>query len=184
MKKFFFLIYLFFTIISISSFNGIYKAEIIEIQLPKDKDDMEYFHMIPDKYKSICKDIHIYTGITYKIIFNLVQKESNWKERAYNGSNSNKTYDVGLTQVNSSNFEYFYWFLFKLKPSSNLDYKSYYYQPEINLWAGFLYLQYLIKYYKGDIILALQAYNGGLGKVNRGKTPESSKEYASWILTN
>lgn len=178
------IIYLAVTTFFISSFNGVYKQTIHEFELPEERNDLEYYAMIPDEYKSICAGIKQYTGIPYKIIFNLVQHESGWEEKAYNGSNSNGSYDIGLTQINSNNFEYFYWKIMKLNPESNLNYKAYYSKPDISLWAGFLYLQYLIDYYDGDILRSLQAYNCGMGRVNSNRIPERTKEYVSFILTN
>jgi len=41
------------------------------------------------------------------------------------------------------------------------------YDPEINIKMGCWYLNYLLKYYNGDLQLALVAYNGGQGNVSK-----------------
>jgi len=41
------------------------------------------------------------------------------------------------------------------------------YDPEINIKMGCWYLDYLFKYYDGDIKLVLAAYNGGQGNVSK-----------------
>jgi len=40
-------------------------------------------------------------------------------------------------------------------------------QPEINIAMGSFYLNWLKRYYNGDLNLAIAAYNAGLGNVNR-----------------
>ena len=39
--------------------------------------------------------------------------------------------------------------------------------PEINIALGSFYLNWLLRYYGGDLDLAIAAYNAGLGNVNR-----------------
>jgi len=39
--------------------------------------------------------------------------------------------------------------------------------PEVNIAMGSFYLNWLKRYYDGDLTLAITAYNAGLGRVNR-----------------
>jgi len=39
--------------------------------------------------------------------------------------------------------------------------------PEVNIALGSFYLNWLLRYYNGDLDLAIAAYNAGLGNVNR-----------------
>jgi len=172
-----------FSITSISSSNIMIREETQILSLPTLTEDQIYLKKIPNEYKYICLQVSQYTKIPVKIIYNLIQKESEWRVNAYN-KNSNGSYDVGLVQVNSDNFEYFYWKLWEHEVKPNLDYKAYYQIPEISIWTGFLYLQWLLDYYDGDMTLALTAYNCGLTKVKKNIVPESTKKYVNYILTN
>jgi len=162
-------------VINVSSYKPIYFEQIPEKQ--------KYINLIPGQYKHIVSEISEKLNIPIKIIYNLVNVESSWKETAI-GRNRDGSYDIGLTQINSSNFEYFYWKILKQDVKADFNYVDFYKNPEVNLWAGFLYLRWLINYYNDDIETALIAYNCGLGKVNRNVIPKSSIEYARRILTN
>ena len=49
--------------------------------------------------------------------------------------------------------------------------------PEDNIQMGCYYLRYLIDYYEGNVDVALAAYNGGMGNVNKWlKDEEYSKD--------
>jgi len=48
-------------------------------------------------------------------------------------------------------------------------------EPEVNIAMGSFYLNWLKRYYQGDLNLAITAYNAGLGRVNRWLAdPETS----------
>lgn len=162
-------------ILTVASYEPIYFEQIPEKQ--------RYLNLVPSQYKNIVLTISEKLNIPVKIIYNLVQKESNWRESAV-GKNRDGSFDVGLTQINSSNFEYFYWKILKQNVKKDFNYVDFYKNPEVNLWTGFLYLRWLVDYYNDDVEKALIAYNCGLGKVNRNAIPKSSIQYAKFILTN
>lgn len=146
--------------------------------------DLFYLLKIPSEYVPIAKETGEKLNIPYQIIYNLVKIESNWEHTAINDRYSNGNFDIGLTQINSTNFEYFYWKILNKPLERNINYKEFYSNPKNNLWTGFLYLNWLRNYYDGDLEKALTAYNCGLGKVNRNKVPKSTEEYVKFILTN
>jgi hypothetical protein len=106
----------------------------------KEHTDFYYFLFIPKEYKEICKQINKELNIPFKVIYNLVLKESRWRKGARNINDS--SYDIGLVQINSRNFDYFYWNFNKFLKERKLglrnteeQYKKYFYDPEINLWT-------------------------------------------------
>jgi soluble lytic murein transglycosylase-like protein len=56
--------------------------------------------------------------------------------------------------------------------------------PEDNLHGGMAYLRWLLRYYKGDVVLTLAAYNAGEGAVDRysGVPPyQETRQYVKRI---
>jgi len=167
----------------ISSLNPTLVKYSLSTPLPEQSEHNKYLYRIPSQYQEICQSISFNLHIPMKIIYNLILKESGWKANSKN-VNTNESYDLGIAQINSNNFEYFYWKLFKLEVKDNLDYVSFYKNPETNLWAGFLYLHWLLNYYDNDYTKAVMAYNCGLTKVNENRIPDRTKEYVHFILNN
>ncbi|HET6583432.1 MAG TPA: lytic transglycosylase domain-containing protein [Nannocystaceae bacterium] len=61
------------------------------------------------------------------------------------------------------------------------------YDPQFNVLAGTMYLSDMLARYRGDMVLALAAYNAGPGNVDRwleedGELPPRSREYAALVL--
>jgi soluble lytic murein transglycosylase len=56
------------------------------------------------------------------------------------------------------------------------------YDPEINVRYGSWYLRHLLDRYHGDLRLALSAYNGGQGNVDRGVIFAETREYVKSVL--
>jgi soluble lytic murein transglycosylase len=56
------------------------------------------------------------------------------------------------------------------------------YDPEINVRYGSWYLRHLIVKYDGDVELALAAYNGGQGNVDRGVRFPETTAYVERVL--
>jgi soluble lytic murein transglycosylase len=56
------------------------------------------------------------------------------------------------------------------------------YDPEINVRYGSWYLRHLLDRYDGDLRLALSAYNGGQGNVDRGVVFAETRDYVKSVL--
>jgi soluble lytic murein transglycosylase len=56
------------------------------------------------------------------------------------------------------------------------------YDPEINVRYGSWYLRHLLDRYDGDLRIALSAYNGGQGNVDRGVFFAETREYVKSVL--
>lgn len=99
-------------------------------------------------------------GVPPSLVLSVIQQESGGISNAVN-TNSNGTTDVGLMQLNSSNFD----------SSGNFSPNSQVQgfnpnDPQQNVQAGTAYLSYLTNYYNGDTTKAVAAYNAGTGAVN------------------
>jgi soluble lytic murein transglycosylase-like protein len=108
-------------------------------------------------------------GIEPKVAFGLVKTESSFKNTAVSGVGAR-----GLTQVMPRTAR---WMIPGTKASDLHDQKT-------NLRLGFRYLNQMIDKYKGDVRLALLAYNRGPGTVDkilrRGGDPNNG--YADKVL--
>jgi hypothetical protein len=74
-----------------------------------------------------------------------------------------------------------------LAPRVNPSGRANAYDPQFNVLAGTLYLSDMLARYRGDVVLALAAYNAGPGNVDRwleedGWLPPRSREYAELVL--
>ncbi len=108
-------------------------------------------------------------GIDPKVAFGLVRTESTFREDARSHVGA-----LGLTQVMPRTAAW-------LEPGTT---SKDLYERETNLRLGFRYLDQMIDKYKGDVKLALLAYNRGPGTVDRvlerGGNPDNG--YASKVL--
>ncbi len=114
-------------------------------------------------------DASLREGIDPELAFRLVRLESEFNERAVSRVGA-----VGLTQ---------------LMPSTAVQYergvtREHLLQGETNLRIGFRYLRTLLDMYRGDVRLALLAYNRGEDAVTRdvknGVNPGNG--YDRWVL--
>jgi Transglycosylase SLT domain len=114
-------------------------------------------------------DIAREEGIEPRLAYGLVNTESTFKERAQSGVGAR-----GLTQVMPRTARW-------LMPGTKLEDL---YNRQTNLRLGFRYLEKMIDKYRGDVRLALLAYNRGPGIVDRvlkrGGNPDNG--YADRVL--
>jgi hypothetical protein len=99
-----------------------------------------------------------------------------FKESTFNPNAEGKLGERGLTQVLKKT---------ALKPGYKvkpMDWSKGYDIDE-NLRFGAEYLAAMLKNFDGDYYKALQAYNGGVGNVNRGTVTDAAKKYANDIIS-
>jgi soluble lytic murein transglycosylase-like protein len=116
-------------------------------------------------------DIALAEGIDPDLAFRLVRLESEFNPRAKSSVGA-----IGLTQLMPSTASFYQ------KGVTVADL----YQPETNLRIGFKYLRNLMKLYKGNVEVALVAYNRGEGAVDAdrkaGRDPRNG--YQRRVLGN
>lgn len=97
--------------------------------------------------------VFLKNGVPPKIVRSIIQQESEWDVDNIS-HNRNGTRDMGLMQINSGYMNYYkrkFWTEKEIfDPLKNI-------MPTL----GIRYLAYLIRYYKGNTDLAIQAYNCG-----------------------
>ncbi len=108
-------------------------------------------HGIPADLAQSIYDIARSEGIDPDLAFSLVRVESEFRHRAVSSVGA-----VGLTQVMPATAQI-------LQPGIN---RSELFDRETNLRLGFRYLNDMLRQYKGDLRLALLAYNRGPGRVD------------------
>jgi soluble lytic murein transglycosylase-like protein len=124
-------------------------------------------HRIPADLAAAIYDIALAEGIEPSLAFSLVRVESGFTRRAVSSAGA-----VGLTQVMPATANW-------LQPG--LAYNDLF-ERDTNLRLGFRYLKMLLQQYKGDLNLALLAYNRGPGRVDNilqaGGNPSNGYEGA------
>ena len=127
-------------------------------------------YAIPADLSASIYDIAVSEGIDPKIAFALVSVESEFSRHAISSKGA-----VGLTQLMPRTAK-------GLKP--NLVYNELF-DRETNLRLGFRFLREMLRHYKGDVHLALTAYNRGPGTVDEilkaGGDP--SNGYAAAVMS-
>ena len=90
------------------------------------------------------------------LIFSLIKAESNFNETVISSSKA-----MGLMQLMDSTAQ-------QVAKNINIEYNNdtTLYNPEDNIQIGIKYLSELMEYYNQNYILALAAYNAGIGNVN------------------
>lgn len=120
----------------------------------------------PMKYEDTISKYAIEYGLDIYLIAAIIKVESNFDSLARSNKGA-----LGLMQIKASTGRWI---------GEQLGIKDFeedmLYQPEINIKMGCWYLNYLLKYYNGNIQLALAAYNGGLGNVNKWLNDENCSE--------
>lgn len=94
-------------------------------------------------------------GVDPLLMFSLIKAESNFKTDGVSSSNA-----IGLMQLMDSTAE-------EVAKNIQMEYNSdtTLYNPEENIQLGIKYFSELMKYYDQNYILALAAYNAGIGNV-------------------
>jgi soluble lytic murein transglycosylase-like protein len=108
-------------------------------------------HRIPADLAAAIHDIAVSEGIDPALAFSLVRVESGFSRSAVSSAGA-----VGLTQVMPSTARW-------LQP--DIAYSELF-ERDTNLRLGFRYLRMLIQQYRGDLHLALLAYNRGPNRVD------------------
>lgn len=111
----------------------------------------------PIKYENIINKYAEVYGLDPYLIAAVIKVESGYDRFARSGKGA-----LGLMQIKLSTGK---WIGEKIE-YKDLD-EEMLYDPELNIKMGCWYLDYLLGYYNGDIRLALAAYNGGQGNVNK-----------------
>lgn len=126
-------------------------------------------YAIPADLAASIYDIARAEGIDPRIAFGLVNVESEFYHKAISPKGA-----VGLTQLMPSTARL-------LQPDLK---RADLFDRETNLRLGFRYLREMINYYKGDVNLALTAYNRGPGTVDqvRRSGGDPSNGYAGNVL--
>ena len=111
----------------------------------------------PQKYAEYVNQYAEQYGVDPLLIFAMIKIESNFNADAKSGSEARGLMQLmEETAVERSNI---------IDDSSIEAYDLY--DPETNIKIGTSYLAYLIELYDGNIVLALTAYNAGLGNVEK-----------------
>ncbi len=129
------------------------ELELVRLQMSRLNSIMEHsrqYGISADLAASIY-DISLSEGIDPKVAFALVSVESDFLRKAVSNKGA-----VGLTQLMPATARI-------LDPSLA---RSDLFDRETNLRLGFRFLRQMLSYYKGDLNLALTAYNRGPGTVD------------------
>ncbi len=109
----------------------------------------------PLDYQEIVIEHSAANNLQPEFVMAIIKVESNYVEDAHSGKAS------GLMQLTD---ETGYWVAEKLGMNAEeIDLMD----PDDNIRLGCYYIRYLIDYYNGNFDVALAAYNGGMGNVNR-----------------
>lgn len=118
-------------------------------------------NIYPIEYKEYVEKYSVQNDVDKYMIYAIIKVESNFKPEV-----KSKSQAIGLMQLLENT---------AIEISNSIESKNVteeeLCQPETNIKLGTFYYAYLLKHYKGNNILALTAYNAGMGNVD------------SWIKT-
>lgn len=114
-------------------------------------------YIYPMKYENIILEYSKEYGLNPYLITAIIKVESGFNTKALSKKNA-----MGLMQIRESTGK---WIAEKIGMDNFAS--EMLYQPETNIKMGCWYIGYLIKYYDGNVKLALAAYNGGQGNVSK-----------------
>lgn len=107
--------------------------------------------------ESLLKEESKNSCIPYKYLLALTKTESSLNPTAKGKDETGNGYSYGLMQI-------------KLSTAKDMGFKGTLndlFIPKINIKYSVRYLNWLCEYYNGDIFKAMDAYNRGIGNVNR-----------------
>lgn len=145
---------------------------IVTIVMLLIKSDLFWNLLSPIFYKDI---LYKYAGI-YKmdplLIAAIINVESKFSPVA-----TSKKGAIGLMQILPTTAE-------EIAKELNIDYINVdeLYEPEKNIKIGFYYISKLQKKFKGNIILALAAYNAGMSNVDKWQEYKETREFVHKVL--
>lgn len=131
------------------------------------------YSYIPEDFRKTVVDICLEYEIPILLFSNIIKQESQWDPKAigknYTQDGKVKSYDSGLTQLNSKYHKYFE---DKFNDGNPIDPHD----PETAIRVGAKYLKWAYDLTSSwtDAILV---YNGGYGNWKKGTTPKSSFKY-------
>ena len=121
-----------------------------------------------NNYRRIATQMAERYGVDPEVYNRLIAKESGWDPKARGAAG-----EIGFSQIMKET---------GIKPGMGVTPIQDRSDPVENLRFGAEYLGALIGEFGGDYTKALQAYNGGLGNVQKGKVSSSAQSYASSLL--
>ena len=121
-----------------------------------------------NNYRRIATQMADRYGVDPEVYNRLIAKESGWDPKA-----RGKAGELGLSQIMLET---------GAKPGLGVTPIQDRADPVENLRFGAEYLGALIQEFGGDYTKALQAYNGGLGNVQKGTVSDAARSYASSLL--
>ena len=121
-----------------------------------------------NNYRRIATQMAERYGVDPEVYNRLIAKESGWDPSA-----RGKAGELGLSQIMLET---------GAKPGLGVTPIQDRADPVDNLRFGAEYLGALIEEFGGDYTKALQAYNGGLGNVQKGTVSDAARSYASSLL--
>lgn len=133
----------------------------------------EYF--IPSCYERIFAREALEASVPLWIVARMAEYESGFNPRAVNRGNANGTADYGMMQLNSAYLEEFAWRYNEGEPVDPFD-------VEMSVRVA---CRYLARLYEatGDWVLAVAAYNAGLGRVRQDRAlPETTQRYIRHVF--
>lgn len=114
-------------------------------------------NIYPKKYEEYVEKYSKEYNVDSLLIFSIIKAESNFNEKAMSSSGAK-----GLMQLMENTAE-------EISQNINEPLKSYdnLFNAETNIKIGTKYYADLLKNYNGNMLLALTAYNAGMGNVNQ-----------------
>lgn len=113
--------------------------------------------IFPRRYSDIVENVTKRYNVDPNLVYAVIKEESNFNKKAKSHRGA-----IGLMQIITSTADEV------VQTISSID-EDYYdlYDPETNISIGVKYMSELIQKFEGNIYLAVAAYNGGMGNVQK-----------------